>query len=208
MLLGIRLSHLLVFALLFPAVASAQRFVPGVQTNANPISLDVVVTDRSGQAVSDLQQKDFAVFDNKADQTIVSFAQVNGRQAPVEVVIVIDAVNAPYQNVGYERIQIDRFLQDEGGNLAYPLALAVLTDSGPQIIGGFSSKGAELSALLDKADIGIRNIGAAAGYYGAEERLQVSISALRQLASSLCKHAGRKIMIWVSPGWPLMSGVS
>lgn len=208
MFFSARLSGLLAFALLFAAADPPQHMVPGSHTSSTPILLDVVVTDKSGQAVGDLQQKDFALFDNKAPQTITSFTPVNGRQAPIEGVILIDAVNAPYQNVGYERIQIDKFLHDEEGNLAYPLVLAVLTDRGTQVVGGFSSNGAELSALLDKADIGLRNMGVAAGYYGAEERLQLSLASLHQLVASLARRPGRKIMIWVSPGWPLMSGVN
>jgi VWFA-related protein len=206
MFIGARLNGLLLFLSLFTAVASAQRVVPGAQSGATPLLLDVVVADKSGQAVTDLQQQDFTLFDNKAKQTITSFTEVNGREAPVEAVIVIDAVNAPYQNIGYERIQIDKFLHDEEGNLAYPLALAVLTDRGAQVIGGFSSNGAELSASLAKADIGLRNMGVSAGYYGAEERLQLSLASLNQLVTSLARRPGRKILIWVSPGWPLLSG--
>ncbi|MGB6877241.1 MAG: VWA domain-containing protein, partial [Candidatus Acidiferrales bacterium] len=73
-------------------------------------------------------------------------------------------------------------------------------------VGGFSNDGKALSALLDKADVSLRDVGRSAGYYGAEERLQLSLAALRQLIASAARRPGRKIIIWISPGWPLMSG--
>ncbi|MGB6484965.1 MAG: VWA domain-containing protein [Candidatus Acidiferrales bacterium] len=206
MFIGRRLGSFLVVILLCAAAASAQQPNPPMQASSGRISLQVEVTEKSGQPVADLQQQDFTLLDNKAPQTITSFRVVNGREASLEAIVVIDAVNAPYQSVGYERVQIDKFLRDEEGNLAYPVALAVVTDKGTQVVGGFSNDGKALSALLDKADVSLRDVGRSAGYYGAEERLQLSLAALRQLIASAATRPGRKLIIWISPGWPLMSG--
>ncbi|MGC1105430.1 MAG: VWA domain-containing protein [Candidatus Acidiferrales bacterium] len=206
MFIGRRLGSFLIVILLCTAAASAQQPSPPTQAGSGRIYLQVEVTEKSGQPVGDLQQQDFTLLDNKAPQTIMSFRVVNGREASLEAIVVIDAVNAPYQSVGYERVQIDKFLRDEEGNLAYPVALAVFTDKGTQVVGGFSNDGKALSALLDKADVGLRDVGRSAGYYGAEERLQLSLAALRQLIASAATRPGRKIIIWISPGWPLMSG--
>ena len=56
--------------------------------------LDVVVTAKSGAPARGLQQQDFTLSDNKVKQTISSFQAVDGRQAPIDVIVVIDAVNA------------------------------------------------------------------------------------------------------------------
>ncbi|MGB6875595.1 MAG: hypothetical protein WBD87_06130, partial [Candidatus Acidiferrales bacterium] len=175
MFIGRRLGSFLVVILLCTAGASAQQPSPPTQAGSDRIYLQVEVTEKSGQPVADLQQQDFTLLDNKAAQTITSFRAVSGREASLEAIVVIDAVNAPYQSVSYERVQIDKFLGDEEGNLAYPVALVVVTDNGTQIVGGFSNDGKALSALLDKADVSLRDVGRSAGYYGAEERLQLSL---------------------------------
>lgn len=206
MFMGARLGCFLLVPLLYAAAASAQQSTPPAQPGNTKIYFDVVVTPKSGPPVAGLQQQDFTVLDNKAPQTITSFKAVTGREAPLEVVLVIDAVNTTVQHVNYERIEIDKFLRAEGGRLAYPIALAVFTDEGIQAVGNFSSDGNALSAALDRDDIGLRFITRSTGFYGAAERLQLSISALRRLVASEAPRPGRKVIVWVSPGWPLLSG--
>jgi VWFA-related protein len=205
-----RLSCLILATLLFATAASAQQTpqpTPLPRPPAtNQILLDVVVTPKSGPPVADLQQQDFTLLDNKSPQAITSFKVVPGREAPADVLIVIDAVNVDYRMLSFQRSQISKFLRAEGGHLAYPIALGVFTDKGVQIVGNFSSDGNELSATLDRQDIGLRDIGRSGGFYGASERLQLSLQAFRQLTASEARNPGRKIMLWVSPGWPLLSG--
>jgi hypothetical protein len=40
------------------------------------------------------------------------------------------------------------------------------------------------------------------GFYSNIERLQVSLKALFQLATREAARPGRKIILWISPGWP------
>src|SRR5271155_8104 len=202
-----RSSRVLFVTLLCSAAAVfAQQSAPPAQSPSNQILLDVVVPPKSGPPVADLQQQDFTLLDNKSPQAITSFKVVPGREAPADVLIVIDAVNVDYRMLSFQRSQISKFLRAEGGHLAYPIALAVFTDKGVQIVGNFSSDGNELSATLDRQDIGLRDIGRSGGFYGASERLQLSLQAFRQLTASEARNPGRKIMLWVSPGWPLLSG--
>ena len=49
-------------------------------------------------------------------------------------------------------------------------------------------------------------IGRSQGFYGANDRLQLSLRALGQLAQYETRRPGRKIVIWIGPGWPLLSG--
>ncbi len=41
---------------------------------------------------------------------------------------------------------------------------------------------------------------------GANERFQISLTALHQLIAYAATTPGRTIILWVSPGWPLLSG--
>jgi VWFA-related protein len=170
------------------------------------MQLDVVVSAKSGAPVGNLTQQDFTLLDNKIPQTITSVKAVGSREAAVEAVLVIDAVNDTAQNIGTERIQIDKFLRADQGNLAYPIAIDVVTDTGIQNVANFSSDGNALDATLQKDTVALRELGRSTGYWGATERLQISLQALGQIVKSEGPRPGRKIILWVSPGWPLLSG--
>ena len=190
------------------AAASPRQNSPQTPTAGadNKIYLDVVVSPKNGAPVADLQQQDFTVLDNKSPQPITSFKVITGREAPISVTIVLDAVNDDYQTLTFSRMQISKFLRAEGGRLAYPVDLVVFTDKGMENIANYSTDGNALSATLDSENIGIRFINRSGGFYGAAERLGLSTNAIRQLAASLASHPGRNIVLWASPGWPILSG--
>jgi VWFA-related protein len=204
MLFQTRLGVFLIFSVICsPAMAQT----PGpAASEPGIISLDVVVNSKSGPPVADLQQGDFTILDNKVPQPISSFRAVRGHDTPTEVVVVVDDVNTGYDRVAFERSQIDKFLRDDNGSLSYPTALAILTDSGLRIQDGFSTDGNALSASLDHVTVPLHTVLRDSGIYGADERLQLSLNAFYQLIERESKRDGRKIILWVSPGWPLLSG--
>jgi VWFA-related protein len=207
MLSNKRARCLIATVLLCSAAAPAQQSAPPGQPAANKILLDVVVTPKSGPPVGDLTQQDFTLLDNKASQTITSFKAVPGRAAPIEVLLVIDAVNVTAPTIARERVNIDKVLRAEGGRLAYRLAIAVFGDKGTQILGGgFSTDGNAIATQLDQTEIGLRDLGRSAGFNGATERWQLSLKTLAQLVAGLGQRPGRKLILWLSPGWPLLSG--
>jgi VWFA-related protein len=206
MFIDARLGFFLLASMLPTAAASAQQSSPPTEPASGMIYLDVVVTPKSGQPVSGLQQQDFTVLDNNVPQTITSFQALRGREAPIEVVVVIDDVNTGLEHVAYERSEIDKFLRTDGGRLAHPTTLAFLTDSGIKAQGDFSSDGNALSAALDQSTVGLHSILRSGGIYSAVERFQVSLEALLQLATHEAARPGRKFIVWISPGWPLLSG--
>ena len=191
---------------LFPAMVYGQQEAVGTPRPDGLIHLDVVVTPKHGGPVAGLQQQDFAVLDNKVARPITSFMPVEGREAPVEVVLLVDTVNARYDTVAYERDQIGRFLTADGGELPHPVTLAMLTDKGTQIQQAGSLDGKALKAALDGNGTSLRTIRRSAGFYGAQERLDISLRALDELIGREETKPGRKMILWVSPGWPLISG--
>ena len=205
MFIHARLALLFFASLLGAAAACAQQPTQPAHPD-DKIYLDVVVTPKSGPPVTGLQQQDFTLLDNKAPRPIASFQAIAGSQAPLEVILVIDAVNTDYQNVAFEREQIDKFLRADGGHLAHPTALAYFTDTGTEVQDSFTADGNALSASLDQYVVGLRSLRRSAGFYGATERLQLSLNALQQLAAREATRPGRKVILWVSPGWPLLSG--
>ena len=201
----LRFGVILPGLLLCASVLAAQQAIAPAQAPTSRIELDVVVTPASGPPVANLQQQDFTILDNKTPQHITSFQALGGSQTPVHVILVIDAVNTSYINIAYQRGQIDKFLRANGGQLAQPTALAFFTDTGTQIQNDFSTDGNELSGSLDSYAIGLRDI-RRSSQYGDIDRFQLSMNALRQLVATEATRPGRKMILWVSPGWPLLSG--
>jgi VWFA-related protein len=206
MFIDSRLGLFLLVPLLCTPQISARQYHSSTFPGDGEIRLHVVVTPKSGPPVSGLQQQDFTVLDNKVPQTILTFQAVRGREAPIEVVLVLDDVNTGFANVAYERSEIDKFLRTDGGQLAHPMALAFLTDDGIKVQDEFSSDGNELSAGLDKSSLGLHSIRRSGGIYSAVERLQISMKALFELGTREAARPGRKIILWISPGWPVLSG--
>jgi VWFA-related protein len=197
---------LLPFLYAYPLAAQqAQQAAPLIPPGSGRIYLDVVVTAKSGPPVAGLSQQDFTLLDNKAPQAIASFQSFGGRD-PVDVILVIDAVNTAFQNISYARDQVDKFLRIDGGHLAHPAALAFVTDTGTEMQDGFSSDGNELVASLDQHTVALRSIRRSAGFYGAAEKYQISLSALSSILAREVPRPGRKVIFWISPGWPLLSG--
>jgi len=171
------------------------------------LTLDVVVSDRSGKAVSGLQEKDFVVLDDKKPQKILGFQASGGAQPePVQVLLVVDEVNTSFTTVTYERDQIKKFLLQNGGNLAHPVTMAFFSDSGTQVLNDASRDGNALLASFDQHETALRSIRRSTGFYGAEERFQLSLGMLNSLTAREAQIPGRKIVVWISPGWPLLSG--
>ena len=196
---------LLLVSLLYTAVLSAQQATSPPHPAGTRIYLDVVVTPKSGPPVAGLQQQDFTVLDNKVRQPITTFHASGGSQSPIEVILLVDTVNLSYERVAWERGEIDKFLRANGGRLAQPTELAFFSDEGTQIQEGFSTDGIELSASLDHYAVGLRNIRRSSQYEGFD-RFKLSMTALRELAGREAARPGRKIILWVSPDWPLLSG--
>jgi VWFA-related protein len=182
----------------------------GLKTRTGPpsrtIHLDVIVTSKPGEAVTGLSQQDFAVLDDKSPAAITSFEAVDTSKHPVQAILLIDAVNIGYTEISQERIQIDKFLRANGGKLTLPIALAVFGNEGIKMQGGYSRDGNAMADALAKYTISLREIGRSAGVEGAEERLNDSLKGIRLLAQYESQRPGRKIILWVSPGWPLLSG--
>ena len=203
-----RAQRLATLLLLFTStILSAQRADTPAASGSNILTLDVVVKPGDkGAPVTGLSQSSFSILDNGAPQPIRSFRAVSGQPEAVKVLVVLDAVNLGFDRMAYERQELDRFLHANDGRLTSPTSLAILTDTGTQIQPSYTTDGNALSQLLDKQVIGLRDIRRSAGFYGAEERLQISLKALDQLVSHEAGEPGRKFIIWVTPGWPLLSG--
>lgn len=185
---------------------SAQA-APG-QASSSAITLDVVVSNKSGAPVVDLQPGDFKLLDKKQPQSLISVQFADGvsakTDAPAEAILVVDAVNGSLETVESERQMLARFLQENGGQLALPTSLAVLSDSGMTAKNPPSRDGKELGAFLNANIPGLRPL-STYGWDADMAREQLSLKALDFLVAQASRRPGRKLLIWLSPGWRLQT---
>jgi VWFA-related protein len=184
--------------------------VPAPHAAEGRIKLDVAVTDQSGKPVSGLGLKDFTLLDNGQPGKILSFHAVDGTvqkaYPPVEVILVIDTVNETHQEVSYVRLEIEKFLRQNGGHLAQPVSLFVMTNDGMDAQPLPSADGNALAVKVDQLDDRLRIIGRGAGVWGAIERFDFSVRMLTDIAKAEAKKPGRKLLIWAGSGWPMLEG--
>jgi VWFA-related protein len=206
MLMSERLAVFLLLHLLAVYAVHAQDAKPLTVHDISPIHLDVVVTEKSGAPVSGLQLEDFTLLDNNVTQTITSFEAVDGRQARAEVVLVIDAVSSEWRELAIEREEVKRFLKADQGHLAYPTTFGVLTETGIQFHLGLSKDGKALSAALDHFTFPRHSLDRDTDR-GAVLRRFAGLDTLNEFEQLLVEESGRpgrKLIIWISPHWPVL----
>lgn len=175
-------------------------------SDSHLITLDIVAADKSGQPVAGLTEQDFTVLDNTRPQKIVSFRAVESPTAdlPVELVLVVDEVNDSLVNVAYAKDQISKFLRTNGGKFSMPVSLVFFSDSGATIGGEPSVDASVLLAELNKDRTPLHTILRSQGPYGQNDRFELSLRAIEQLIDEESPRPGRKLMVWISPGWPFL----
>ena len=189
-----------------PAGQSKAPLSVPISTVNRLITLDVVAADRTGQTLPGLQQQDFTLLDNKQPQKITAFHAVAGPTVdpPVEVILVVDEVNSSFHDVVIARQQIEKFLGQNSGELIRPVSIVFFTDSGAT--GTTPSRDAKaVIADLNQNEHGLRNTKRSQGIYGAVERLNLSLHTLGQIADYETPRPGRKLLVWISPGWTYLS---
>lgn len=200
------LAVLLALLSVAPLPAAAQA-VPGQPSSpaGSTITVNVVVNDKSGAPVSGLDAKDFTLLDNKKPQTLVSVREVNGLSAaadpPVEAVLLIDNITCDFETLANLRRNLSENLRKSGGQLALPTSLVFLTDQGLRTQGEPTRSASTLLANLENNPTVPQSTQFSAGYDRWAEMRQKSLAALDVLAVNLHKRPGRKLVIWISPGW-------
>jgi len=188
--------------------ALTPRPAPAPDSGEGRIRLDVVVSDKSGKLVTGLEPTDFTLLDNGQPGKILSFHAVDTvaekRDAPVQAILVPDAANLEFSAVAREREEIDKFLRSNSGHLAIPVSVFLASDDGVKMLAQPSLDGNAVAAQLDQANAGLRSITRSSGASGAIERLQLLVRSLDSLVRAVSAKPGRKLMVWIGDGWPLL----
>ena len=183
----------------------------GTQTAENPaktreIRLTVEVTDKSGHPVSGLRQNDFTVLDNGRPVPLDFFYAHAGDLAEPgseSLVLVMDAINVDFNMLSAERTQVETFLRSNQGHLSAPVSIAAVTETELNWITETSADGNLLAGQLDQWQPHLQPHPATSDA-ALQERWQESIEGFDKILRHEAERPGRKVMIWISPGWPFI----
>ena len=178
------------------------------------IQLDVLVTDKAGNPVEGLTQQDFTLSDNGQARPILSLrasaGAVHPPDPPVQAIMLLDTVNMRYSTMLQARVGIDRFLRANGGHLALPTVIFVFTEQGVEGTQQSTTDGNKLADSLKEINSHFRSTDVRPGGegFGDAKRLALSVQAMMMIAQNEGKQPGRKLLFWVSTGWPMETGIS
>jgi VWFA-related protein len=196
----------------------------------NRITLNVQVTDDLGKPVTDLHAKDFTILDNHQPRKLAAFHAIDGEAMnyATQVIIVLDAVNSNPKALEAEKDGIFKYLAQSHASLPYPMSFALwsnghlkstIASRDRNTVGrGFvnvtknvhSNACTPVVASAAKIDEGGSDgVGTKAADTAncLEVHFKDSVSALDSIAQQQLSEGGRTIIIWVGPGWPLLSDV-
>jgi VWFA-related protein len=214
------------FAFCFAASVCSQTASPA-QSNATEgpastpstvrglIYLDAVVIDGSGKLVTGLEPHDFTLLDNGHPSTIVSLQAFNETAAkpnpPVEVILLVDTLELPFKLAMHEQDEVERFLRQNGGRLAHPVSIFGLSNTGLWTLAKSSTDGNALAErIAHNSSVPLERPalkGEPLNLLPSREPSALSaLKALGQIATAERGKPGRKLLIWVGPGWGVGTG--
>jgi VWFA-related protein len=191
---------------LLPALLGLSTLAAIAQQESTPITLDVSVTARSGVPVPNLTLPDFTLLVDKKPHPFTAFQAINNDQ-PVQVLLVIDNIDIGYNMLTSVRQQLENFLHANAGHLPNPTEVAIASDIGVSLQHGFTADGNAAADFVHRTFIP-RRTNHDASVFGATQRFQVALNTFGQLIDREQGLPGRKIMLWVSPGWPIFNSAN
>jgi VWFA-related protein len=190
---------------------SAAQAVPAPAAGI-PTTFDVVVTDKSDRPVTGLQAADFKVLDNKEQRSVVESRMVAGESAdadpPVQAILLVDMINTPFETLSNERKNIEDYLRQSGGHLAVPTSFVFLSETELKYQGEPTQDAKVLLANLENNPSLQRSFQPQGGMQQAVQMREKSLQALNEIGLKLNERRGRKLVIWISPGWEAFPNLS
>jgi VWFA-related protein len=190
--------------------------VATIRTSSSLVFLDVTVLDQKGHTVSTgLTRDDFLITEDKKPETIFSFEgpelHVNRSEVrdesengqPPITIFVADLLNSSFEDFGFIRYSIRKYLAEQGAQLTSPAELLVLGNKSLELLQGFTPSRDDLLYALDHLGPVIPYKWQSQTFDG--ERFQQSVVALQEIALQNKGVTGRKNIVWVGYGSPNFS---
>jgi len=206
-----------------PAQQQPVATSPVIRTESRVVLVDAVVTDKKGNYVHDLSQKDFKVYEDNKEQAVSSFSFGSDPSGPVSaqkhyMILFFDNSSMAAPDQIQARAAAAKFIAegggpdrlmavvDFGGSLLVKQNFTTNTDLLTAAVSGVkhanietNGQSADLANPVMVASSGLSSISNAEADYGARTMLL----AIRSLAKNLRTVPGRKMLILFSAGFPL-----
>ena len=136
------------------------------------------------------------------------------QKPPVKIILVIDTLDLPDRLQSDERLAVEAFLQRDGGQLAQPVCLYELSASGFFAVGSTSINGNSLASDLAHSQ-NLHQLRSFRSTLRGETWKWMNLNdtpslealkAIGDIATSERQLPGRKLLIWVGPGWGIGTG--
>jgi len=192
-----------------------------LEVTARTVTLDVVVTDRKGEPVSDLSRDDFSIFDNNLQQTIRYYRAHHGSSpdsaagmrdahlrddgpadTPVTM-IVLDELSMSFEDKAFAAYSLQTYLSQQAETLSQPTLLLSARLGRLEVICDYTrSKTRILHALKERL-----NASPWPEHSGnqLDDQINASLSALVAMAQASMGHPGRKSVVWIGRGFPAIT---
>jgi len=181
------------------------------------VDLDIVVTDKQGNIVDNLNKGDFKITEDKQPQTILNFDRplahalpgnlsIDSTQeldrvapeAPVSI-IVLDEINTRFEDEVFARYSLEKYLKTQSDMLPQPTMLVAITLDHFIVLRDYTTSRKQIVDALDHHFIAYPWRGNGSWQ---NEQISQAFASLRQVAQATAGHRGHKNMIWIGRGFP------
>jgi len=194
-----------------------------LQVNSQIVVLDVVVHNKKGDNVTNLTRDDFKVYEDKVPQTILSFepaikpasetaapipirstAELDRKEpnAPVSI-IVLDEVTTRFEDEGFARYSLKKYLNGQGDTLRQPTMLLAVNLQNIMVLRDYTTSRKQILDAIDKHFAGYNWKSLNSSW--KDEQMSATFSSLIAVAHATAGHAGHKNIVWVGRGFPRFS---
>jgi VWFA-related protein len=189
-----------------------------IDVTSRIVVLDVVVTDKQGKPVDNLDRDAFEIFEDKVPQTIRSFEHEHSVASPTNLpihttaeldklepkapvsIIVLDEINTRFEDEAFARYSLKRYLNTQGDTLLQPTMLVAVNQKRFMVLHDYTTSKKEVLDSLEHhfavypwdSQIGGFKMG----------QFNAAIASLMEVAQATAGHPGHKNMIWIGRGFP------
>ncbi len=174
---------------------TATAVVAQIRTETRVVLVDTIVTDKHGDYIHGLTAKDFRVFEDNKEQTILSIGSQRGTNAarPHYLILFFAPMQAAERIVA--RRAVSGFIDANSGDAGENRRIAVVSFNGEMRIGqNFTGDAGRLKAAVNTA----MSMEVTTGI--SDSAALDTIRALRNMATSLSNLQGRKTIVFVNGG--------
>jgi len=221
------LRRIIIAAIALPSlwIAAPAQTTPTIKVESRIVLLDIAVTDKQGNPVTDLKPEEFKIYEKKTEQKMLSFEPPSLHTMPPDTagkfavnstadlarigdspiaILVLDELNMNFQDEVFAREKLIQWLTRQPPVLPQPTALSAVTYTNFDLLHDFTQDRDVLLAILKKHAGGVLWRADSKGKVGdqASENMAVTLGALERISQAMRGVPGRKNLIWVGDGFP------